>query len=85
MSSNSISSPYKLEFTSDIHFPDEQQNGVMFYDQLMSIASGTVVMEAWAWDGPESDGGAKFKIADLMLTTPLTTSTFGDERLFFEH
>lgn len=78
-------SPYKLDFTSSIHFSDEKDESMMFYDQLMTIEEGTIVLEAWAWDGPEDDGGVSSKIADIKLSSALTTSLFGDQRLFFQH
>lgn len=78
-------SPYKLEFRSDIHFPDEKDENEMFYDQLMSIDEGTILLEAWAYDGPESEGHVASKIADIKLTSELMTSLFGDERLHFQH
>lgn len=83
ISTSNADTPYELEFTSQIHFPEEKQEGVMFYDQLKTIEEGTNLLEVWAWTAPESLGGDKIKIADVKLTSPLVTSTFGDERLYF--
>jgi len=57
----------------------------MFYDQLKTIPSGSTILEVWALTAPYSLGGEWIQIAEINLLTPLGTSKFGDERLFFNH
>jgi hypothetical protein len=83
--------PYEIKFTSSIHFDEEKEldettgEQVMYYDQLKRIEQGSTILEAWGLTAPESLDGEWIKIADINLITPLYTSVFGDERLFFQH
>ena len=54
-------------------------------DQLMTIPSGTTLYKVYAMDAPAELGGSETYIADLVLTSALTTSKWGDEHLFFRH
>ena len=51
----------------------------------MSVPVGTVLYTIWAMDKPEELGGVETHIADLVLTSELTTSLWGDQHLFFRH
>merc|ERR1711973_129815 len=77
--------PFMLRFkpTGEISFPDEYVND--WKDDLMSIPAGTTLYQVYALDEPEELGGIEAHIADLVLTSALTTSTWGDNHLFFRH
>merc|ERR1711973_191906 len=77
--------PFMLRFkpTGEISFPDEYVND--WKDDLMSIPAGTTLYQVYALDEPEELGGIEAHIADLVLTSGLTTSTWGDNHLFFRH
>ena len=58
----------------------------MFYDQLKNaISSGDTVFEVYAKTAPSDLDGELVKVADIVLTSDLYTSRFGDERLHFQH
>ena len=58
----------------------------MFYDQLKTtIADGDTLFEVYAMTAPPDLDGELVKIADIVLTSDLYTSRFGDERLHFQH
>jgi len=77
--------PFMLRFkpTGEISFPDEYVND--WKNDLMSIPVGTTLYQVFALDEPEELGGVEAHIADLVLTSALTTSTWGDQHLFFRH
>ena len=61
---------------------------IPWYDQLKTIPEGTILFQAWARTAPYFP--LKFKsvlkhIANIRLTSKLTTCAFGDKRLFFKH
>lgn len=64
---------------------DENGNQVMFYDQLKTIKAGETILEVYALTAPPALDGQLVKIADIVLSTDLYTSRFGDERLHFQH
>ena len=43
------------------------------------------IIHPWARSAPEELGGQESHIADLVLTSELTTSLWGDQHLFFRH
>ena len=51
----------------------------------MTIPTGTILYKVLALDKPLELGGSERQIAELVLTSPLTTSRWGDEHLFFRH
>ena len=51
----------------------------------MSVPVGTVLYTIWAMDKPEELGGVETHIADLVLTSELTTTNWGDKHMFFRH
>jgi len=82
--------PYELQYTSPLHFSSDKEynsdgSQVMFYDQLKTIESGSTLFEVHAMDNARSKGGKLVKIADIVLTTPLVTSKWGDSSLYFRH
>ena len=59
---------------------------VPFYEQLMEIPEGSKLFEVWGRDSPEEiEGSSIAHIGNIISKSPLTTSYFGDTRLFFEH
>lgn len=89
--------PYSLRYvpTSQVRnlFDSDQEINeagevVGFQEQLMEIPDGTTLFEVWALDQPTNwrgGSGTEQHIANIRMTTGLTTSAFGDERLFFQH
>lgn len=53
----------------------------------MRIPAGTTLFEVWARDQPANwpEGSTDRHIANIKMNTQLTTSAFGDQRLFFQH
>lgn len=72
--------PFKIEFSSS-HSTSSRETWVQ---DLMNIPvdSDTPLMEMWAVDDKENQTERR-RIGHLELVTPLTTSVFGDERLYF--
>jgi len=80
-----LSFPYRLRFhpTGNITFSD---NYVRPTNQdLVTIPSGSVLYQVFALDVPEQLGGKEKRIADLVLTSEVVPSRWGDEHLFIRH
>jgi len=77
--------PYGLRFhpTGDISFSDNYVRPVN--EDLVTIPSGSTLYEVWARDQPEEMGGTEAHIADLVLSSEITTSLWGDQHLYFRH
>ena len=77
--------PFSLNFvpTGDLSFPDEFVQP--FTTDLMSIPTGTTLYKVFALDKPVELGGTEQEIAELVLSSPATTSRWGDQHLFFRH
>ena len=69
--------------SGEVSFPDEYVND--WLEDLMSVPVGTVLYSIWAMDKPEELGGVETHIADLVLTSELTTTNWGDKHMFFRH
>ena len=69
--------------SGEVSFPDEYVND--WLEDLMSVPVGTVLYTIWAMDKPEELGGVETHIADLVLTSELTTTNWGDKHMFFRH
>jgi len=80
-----INYPYELIFkpTGEITFPDEYHG--LFTDDLASIAEGSVLWNVYAMNAPVELGGQQELIGNVVLTSPLVTSLWGDQHLFFRH
>jgi len=52
---------------------------------MKTIEKGTIIYSVFGWTAPEELGGKLVRIANLKLLTPLYTSEFGDEFLYFRH
>jgi len=82
---NRVNYPYKLVFkpTRKIAFRDEHHGELQ--DDLKTIEKNTTLWEVHAWDDPSELGGVEKHIGDLVLTSPLVRSLYGDTKLFFRH
>jgi len=76
--------PFSLNFVPTLDgFPDDYVENVN--DQLMTIPNGSTLYKVYAMNAPAELGGTESYIADLVMTSELTTSHWGDRRLFFRH
>ena len=77
--------PFSLNFVPDsgLSFPDDYEDNVN--NQLMTIPSGSRLYTVFAMSAPRELGGEETHIADLVLTSELTTSVWGDKHLYFRH
>jgi len=77
--------PFMLRFrpTGEFMFSDEYVRP--FTEDLTSIPMGSTLYEVWALDQPTELGGVETHIADLVLTSDMITSLWGDSSLFFRH
>jgi len=77
--------PYRLRFhpTGNISFPDTYARPNT--EDLITIPSGSVLYQVFALDEPEKLGGKEKRIADLVLTSEMVTSKWGDQHLFIRH
>jgi len=77
--------PYRLRFhpTGNISFPDTYARPTT--EDLVTIPAGSVLYQVFALDAPEKLGGEEKRIADLVLTSEVVTSKWGDQHLFIRH
>jgi hypothetical protein len=52
---------------------------------MMTIEEGSVLYNVYGMDAPEELGGTNYFIGDLMTTSEVTPSLWGDDGLFFRH
>jgi hypothetical protein len=75
--------------TGDIHFPtgppSDSKNGCTFTDDFLTVQPGTVLHEVWALDMPVELGGTQTHIADLVTSSHMTTTHWGDANMYFRH
>ena len=76
--------PYQLEFESQYQFPDIKTE-TPWHEQLTSITADDdqPLLEVYALTAPLQLGGERIKIGQIELLSEITTSVFGDERLYF--
>lgn len=81
-------SPYELRFKSPLsgRFSKTRSTNEWYDDIKSKVHMGENLFEVYAYtvasqDGPETE----VKIADVRLQTPLYTSRWGDENLYFRH
>lgn len=83
----SVVFPFLMRFepTDEVRnmFPDTYTSP--YTEQLMTIKEGTLLFNVYGWDAPEEMGGVEHSIGELYTTSMFTTTTFGDETLFFRH
>jgi len=83
--------PFSLRFQPDKSvstlFPKDLPNGgyMSFVDQLKSVPGDSTLYNVYAMDQPKELGGKESHIGDLVMEGILTSSVFGDEKLFFRH
>ena len=65
-------------------FPDEYTDGD-WMSQLMSIEEGTTLFHLWGLNKPTELGGFEWYIGDIITTSEITTSSWGDLGLYFKH
>jgi len=77
--------PYRLRFhpTGNISFSDTYTRPTT--EDLVTIPAGSVLYQVFALDAPEKLGGEEKRIADLVLTSEVVTSKWGDQHLFIRH
>lgn len=77
--------PYRLRFhpTGEISFSDDYVRPTT--EDLKTISAGTTLYQVFALDNPAEQGGTEKHIADLVLTSDMMTSLWGDQHLFFRH
>ena len=78
-----FNAPYGLEYESSKHFPND--NDEPWYDRLKNHWNPSIdgseelpFIDVYAWTAPESLGGKRVKIADIVLKSKLFTSRSGD-------
>ena len=79
--------PYQVEFESEYFQFDDEQTETPWYEQLMGIEmdEDRPLLIVYALNAPTQLGGERVKIGKIELQSKLTTSVFGDERLYFQH
>lgn len=77
--------PYKLVFkpTGEFTYPDTYVH--TFTDDLTAIPSGSTLWNVYALDQPVELGGEERHIADLVTSSPIVTSKWGDQHFFIRH
>lgn len=83
---DAASFPFSLRFhpTGEFEFSDVW-SGTYFLDQLETVPEGSTLYEVYGMSAPAELGGQEFLIGDLVTTSALTSSTWGDDQLFFRH
>merc|ERR1712025_1341082 len=77
--------PFMLRFHPTGEFMFSEDYVRPFTEDLTSIPAGSTLYEVWALDNPVELGGVEKHIADLVLTSDMITSLWGDSHLFFRH
>ena len=77
--------PYRLRFhpSGKIVFPDSFHGPIN--EDLITLPMGTKLYDVFALDKPEEMGGTEKMIGEVVLTSNLITSKWGDKKLFFRH
>lgn len=79
--------PFKCEFRPNdpCNFPDQWERS--YLDQLTSgcIPHNYPLWEVWCAEGPEDLGHEIYQIGEIITTSDVVTSMYGDTKLFFRH
>ena len=79
--------PFKCEFRPNdpCSFPDEWHGS--YLDNLTSgcVYPGHTLFDLWCMEVPEAYGGYFYQIGEIVTTSDLVTSMYGDTKLFFRH
>ena len=78
-----VSMPYRLRLQPMLAFPDTYEGSVN--QQLETIPAGTLLWQVHAYDEPPELGGTEEHIANIVTTSKMTSSAFGDHYLQFRH
>jgi hypothetical protein len=78
--------PYSIRYQPNpaLSYNDPEYTMNVF-DRMRAIPTGTVLYEVWARDAPSTLGGVETKIAEIVTKSELTTSMWGDTKLYFRH
>jgi len=78
--------PFSMRFhpTGEFEF-SQTWSGTYFLDQLATIPEGSTLYEVYGMSAPEELGGKEYFIGNLVSTSALTSSNWGDNGLFFRH
>lgn len=82
--------PFKLRFSptsevSSLFSSDFPGDPLAYVDQLQTVPENAKLYDIYAWDSPEQLGGTEALIGTLQLDGKLTSSSWGDQHLFFRH
>lgn len=79
--------PFSLRFhpTGEIEFPSTYSENNYYLDDLKTVKSGTTLYEVYGMSAPSELGGHEFLIGDLVTTSDVTSSLWGDDHLFYRH
>ena len=75
----------RLVPTDPCKSPDEWHGTYLDEQTKGCIPTGTLLWEVMALDEPEALGGVEKHIGDIITTSKMVTSTYGDTLLFFRH
>ena len=85
---SSVNFPWSLRFvpSGQYSFPSTVADGYTnFLDDLATITSGSVLYDVYATDKPTELGGTEMKIAQIKTVSEMTTSNWGDEKMYIRH
>lgn len=71
--------------TGEIEFPSTYSTDNYYLDDLKTIKSGTTLYEVYGMSAPSELGGQEFLIGDLVTTSDVVSSLWGDDHLFYRH
>ena len=84
--------PYRLDFapSSDVanlasNSKPQPFNSWDYLHQLKSVPAGSVLYDVYGWTAPPQLGGKRVHIGELQLKGKITTSKWGDDKLYLRH
>lgn len=83
-----VNFPWSLRFapSGQYNFPSTVAEGYTnFLDDLSTITEGSVLYDVYAMDKPTELGGTQMKVAQIITQSEMTTSFWGDEKMFIRH
>lgn len=76
--------PFLIEFVPTGQLSTTQCSDGIFAE-LSGIPSGSLIYNVFGWNAPQELGGERFNMGELITTSALTTTKWGDEHLFYRH
>lgn len=78
--------PYSIRYEPNpaLSYNDEEYTRTVF-EHVSDIPAGTVLYTAYAMDMPATLGGVETAIGEIVSKSELTTSHWGDTRMYFRH